>query len=217
MIKDRPTLKTEFSAGQKSYITKLARQFENELAKPELFVFKKVAPEKAAQLRSSGFKTANNVVPIRAPYGAKVRIGRETITVENIFEKNTIFLTNRAFTQTAQRFKEDEEDEELEYDDDLRRNYWRFADGADISSKLYANWTQALDDIKGYPKATKPGKLEGGALPVFSQQKMSGLTGFNADDLRKARQAIIEQIPKGTVRTSGHPQRKAKKQARKKR
>lgn len=204
-MKDRPTLKTEFTAGQKSYITKLANKFSREIEKPELFVFKKVGAKKAAQLSALGYKAANGTVPIRAPYGATVRITKDKITIENVFEKNTVFLTDKAFTQFAGKMRMgDDQDEELD-DEGQRTGYWRFADGADISSKLYSDLSQAIAELQNYKQPGRPrkGGLSRGALPVFSQQKLSGFTGFDQEEIERAKRAIIEQIPAGTVRKNG--------------
>lgn len=202
MLKDRPTLKTEFTAGQKSYITKLANKFSREIEKPELYVFKKLDPKKAKKLSALGYKAANNVVPIRAPYGASVKVFNDKIIIENIFEKNTVFLTDKEFTQRAGKFLATEE--ELSRDG-FRTSYWRFADGADISSKLYSDFTQAISELQNYrvPGRPRKGGLSRGALPVFSQQKLSGLTGFKQDEIERAKRSIIEQIPAGTVRKNG--------------
>lgn len=205
MLKDRPTQKTEFTAGQRSYITKLANKFSREIEKPELFVFKKLSPQKARELSSLGYKAANNTVPIRAPYGATVRVTRDRITIENVFEKNTVFLTDKSFTQFAGKMRVGEDDEEELDDEGQRTGYWRFADGADISSKLYSDLSQAVAELQNYkqPGRARKGGLSRGALPVFSQQKLSGLTGFDQEEIERAKRAIIEQIPAGTVRKNG--------------
>jgi hypothetical protein len=221
LIDKRPTLKTEFTAAQKGYITKLTGKFAREIAKPEQYVFRKVDPAKATQLSKLNYNVANNRVAIRAPFGASVRIQKDRMVIDNIFERNTVFLTEKSFRQFADTSPpvsgDIESDDEDTYENDAQ-NYWRFSDGGDISSKMYATLDGAVKDIQTSGGLPKPkGNLNTGALPVFSQQKMSGFTGFNADEIRRARQDIIEMIPAGTVRKNGKVKGKrktAKKRAR---